>query len=457
MIYLDMIGEGYRIEPSVRSYELSVFEEAENIAYDVMHEVYFGKTPNLLLLEKKIEIARTKYRLDPMKFNISKEREEIENIISNEFGFACTSFHVDPSIYYNAWTYPVSSSGIDFRDYRKYLIVDKKGGFKYKPECNAYVVIRVTKGLFFSALFTPAEIVGIILHEIGHNFQDVISGSVKFFNTISQILKVIFIPILIIISPLQTPIRHVYIDTIKKLEKNNTEVINAFWTINNILKTFTDLGSMFINLIGNISIMISPIGYLSRLPDIFLKDIKDLITSPFDMLNFYSNYRQEQISDTFAVAYGYGEESSSALAKMREYCGNDALTKMIRDVPVIGAYCDLLNLPVTLIGGLLDPHPNTIARLNNNMKYIKREIVDKEHNPKMKKELSKQVVDIQAQMDKMNDLENQGFFFSNAFDKVLLICFGGDIKSIFGTGVPENFDKAYERALLQSAEIKRKK
>ena len=75
----------------------------------------------------------------------------------------------------------------------------------------------------------------------------------------------------------------------------------------------------------------------------------------------------------------------------------------------------------------------------------------------MKKELQKQLKEIDATMNKFLDAEDSGFFFSNQYDKVMLMMFGGDLRSGLVKGTNEEIDQAQARAEKQLEEIKSKK
>lgn len=427
-------------------------EAGYEACYSVIHEVFFGKTKEIQAIEKKIGEIRSKYQTNQMKANTSKEKADLEDMLCDAFGFKCCSLHIDPTPSYNAYTYPISSSVFDFRDFRK-LIVSKNGvGVKYKPEANIYLIVAVTKGLMFSSLFSDAEVTALILHEIGHNFQTAMSGKCRNLNMINKAFNLLLAPIIILTNPQSGPFRNNYIDFIKKIEKDFTGFADCYWMIKNLVITALSIGVGALMFISNITVMMNPLAVIQSIP----REIMSRLN--IDLLFLPAGVKSEIVSDAFATAYGYGAELSSGLSKIERTSGGVTPNQLIRDIPFIGSYFDLLNLPSKLICNVFDPHPNSIARMKNQLDYAKQELVSKETNPKMKKELQKQISEIERTMDKYLEIEEgDGFMFSKGLDTAMLGAFNGDIRNAMAKGTNQEFDQAVEMAKHQIEMAKRKK
>lgn len=433
--------------------ELMIESEAGYEAcYSVIHEVFFGKTKEIKAIELKIGEIRDKYKTSQMKANTCKEKAELEDMLCSAFGFECCSFHIHPTVSYNAYTYPISSSVFDFRDFRK-LIVSKNGvGVKYKPEANIYLIVSVTKGLMFSSLFTDAEVTALILHEIGHNFQTAMSGKCRNLNMINKAFNLLLAPIIILTNPQSGPFRNNFVDFIKKIEKNFKGFADCYWMIRDLVTSAISIGVGALMFISNITVMMNPIAVIQSIP----RDILSRLN--LNLLFLPAGLKSEIVSDAFASSYGYGSELSSALAKIERSSGGITPNQLIRDIPFIGSYFDMLNLPSKLICNVFDPHPNSIARMKNQLDYAKQELVSKETNPKMKKELQKQISEIERTMNKYLEIEEaDGFMFSKSLDTAMLGAFNGDIRNAMAKGTNEEFDQAVEMAKHQIEVAKRKK
>lgn len=450
-MYLEMIGAKQVVRESAPRYI------TENEKYLMsLQEVYYGKTKEIKDIEKKIGECREKYRTSPMKLNTAKEREELEELFCKAFGFECCQFTIDPSGLYNACTLPASSSITDYRDMKKYIVSKRGEGMKFTKEANVYLFILCTKGLFYSSNFTDAEITAILLHEVGHNFFTAITKKYITLHTINKVITLLYWPFILLLNGrngllLTTNLRNTYIDTIKKIRREHSELADAYWFINNFLTTLVGLGFSILVAIGNAIALLNPIGVLQNIPKQILNKLS------LDMIFIPLGYRNEAIADEFASTYGYGAELSTALTKIEQLSGGFVVDQIYRDIPLINAYYDLLNLPAKVITNTFDEHPATIARANNQLKYNKDQLLNtKGLNPKMKKQIQSDIKDIEKAMDGLTNAEDQGFFFSNMYAKSMLTIFCGDSRNIFAKGVEDDFDSAQERAEVQYKQIMKK-
>lgn len=450
-MYFDMISN---YPPSNINKEFDINEAREelyNYHMTVLDEAYYGKTKEIQSIEKKIGEIREKYAYKTAKANTCKEKEELEELFCEAFGFTCCSIHIDPSNGFNACTIPICNSVLDFRDFRKHIVSKNGQGIKYNKDANIYLIMNITKGLMFSSQFSDAEITAILLHEVGHNFQTAMSGKMRSLHMINKVFNLILAPIIMFMNPQAGPFRNAYTDLIKSFDKNYSEVANVYYTVNDFLTSVLEIGFSIISLISNITAMLNPIAVIEKIPENILRKLNlDLIFVP-------GGYKGEAISDNFASAYGYGVELSTGLAKMEKMSGGMVSNQIIRDIDLVGAYFDLLMLPNKIISNMIDPHPNTIARINNQYEFLHKEMIKKETNPKMKKELEKQLSELRKSMDKFVDAEEQGFFFSNRYDKALLMMCGGDIRNGFAKGINDDFDQAQIRAEKQLEVIKKRR
>lgn len=451
-MYLEMIGESSYSKTPAQAQLPEEYNSLSEYA-SIINEAYYGKTKEIKKIEAKIGEIKDKYGSykNQMKANTSKEKEELEDLFCDAFGFTCCSFHIDPEMTYNACTIPISSSVFDFRDFRKYIVSDGKG-IKYKKEANIYLIVKITKGLMFSSIFTPAEITAVLLHEVGHNFQSAMSAKAIYLNIPTKVLNLLQAPIAMIVYPQAGPFRNKYTDIVKSIEKNHKQFADCYWFIKNIIKTVQGVGLGVLLAILDAIDMTNPAGVIANIPRIILSKL----INPANILVLPGEYVGESVSDAFVTVYGYSVELTSAFSKMKEDSYGILPTKVYRSLGAIGAYYDLINLPARLIGILFDPHPNDISRLKSQVEYLEEELLKNEKNPKMKREIQVQINEINKNIDKFLDMEDAGYFFTNRVDKFLLMLFGGDPRKFIGDGISEEFDEAEERAERQLKEMKNK-
>lgn len=400
----------------------------DNIYMQILDEAYYGKNADLLAIEKKIGEIRMKYRATPNKVNSSKEVSELEELFCKAFGFAECQFTVDMSGLHNACTIPVSITDMGKTDS---MITTSASGIKFKKEANAYMFITVTKGLLFSSEYTDGEIVAVIMHEVGHNFQGALAPSMRTTRNINNILLWIFNPISMLFYG---PMKGKYTNLVNKLRSDNAGMVNAWYGFKNVVTTIAGIGYTAYSIFSNICLMMNPIGVIPAL----IKKIPSQVLG--SIINFLPlGYRDETVADSFSTAYGYGPELSSAFQKMKRADGGMVSDKIFRD-SFVGAYFDLCMLPFKIMSNCFDPHPNTIARLNNQYEMLEKELLKADLKPKMKAQIRKDLKDIGETMDAFLDAEDQGYFFSNALDRAMLDMCGGDIRKGFGKNTPAEFD-----------------
>lgn len=388
-----------------------------------------------------------------MKFNTSSDRDELERLFEKAFGFILVDFTITPGLLHNACTLPVSMEVFDFKDFRKYIVSNGKG-VKYTKDANAYVLMQVTKGLFFSSDYSDAEVTAILLHEVGHNFQTAMNGKCRNFTMIKKVINLMYFPLLMVKYPGVTPFKEQWYDFCRNLRKNHATAVGCFYTINNVLATIAQMIVGGIMLLNNISKLLNPVLVITSLPSTIARKFLD--TMGIDLILNIGDFIGETFADQFASAYGYGTEFSTAMRKMRDNCGGSSVDSAFRQMPLLNSYFDLLSIPEKILANIFDPHPNTISRIQSQIDYMENEIQhNKDLSPKMRKELKLQVAGVSRELQQFNDLNDPSFIFSNSLDKVFLMCFGGDIRNFTAKGTPEAFEAAQERAEEQLRSMKK--
>ena len=99
--------------------------------------------------------------------------------------------------------------------------------------------------------------------------------------------------------------------------------------------------------------------------------------------------QNEVIADKFAGIYGYGPEKASSLIKLHN-CKSKAEI-FTEKIPLIGKKAnEMFNINYIDINDY-DIHPNVIQRAHEEMKLLRREMAKTDCDPKLKKEMEKQV------------------------------------------------------------------
>lgn len=156
---------------------------------DILNEIYFGKTNNLLKIEDLFEKLKMKYPRKKVFSDSSCYRminkdpilNKIGESIASQFGFidVIVTFSNDPSL--NAYTVPVvegpNGSVYDMNeihlsnDKLKNSLTVGPRGLKFNTKKFASnLLICLNTGILFSNLLSVPELIAVLLHEIGHNF-----------------------------------------------------------------------------------------------------------------------------------------------------------------------------------------------------------------------------------------------------------------------------------------------
>ena len=158
------------------------------------NEAYFGKTQALLDLEDYISELRARYPFSS-KY-LATHNEEYKSILRDEiilkkipdciiktFGFNDIAIGLNRSTNVNASTliYPIKEQ----QDKPPTKVIISKYGFSFdKNSRQLNAIILLTLGLLFpredgKLSFSPAQIVAVLLHEIGHSFSPFLLGKLN--------------------------------------------------------------------------------------------------------------------------------------------------------------------------------------------------------------------------------------------------------------------------------------
>lgn len=146
-----------------------------------LDEAFVPKSKGMKEMEKCLHEIRTPYLVDynSLQFYIKRIRsaddaiQDDPNLIKfcklmeKEFVFESMSLVILRSDEMNALTLPVSKSVDKFKEQK---MLDSTG-MRYLKEARVNITVMITDSLLFNDQFTDAEILSILLHEIGHNFS----------------------------------------------------------------------------------------------------------------------------------------------------------------------------------------------------------------------------------------------------------------------------------------------
>ena len=366
-----------------------------------VNEAYFGKSPRLVEIERNIKIIRSKFGTGNSLFGgngvggvieQSEEWKRIRTLIEEQFGFYSVSLVLLRNAQLNACTYPITWTWDGSVDANKYLIVTKNG-MRYSKEAKFCTIIAITEGLLFNKDFTEGEVVGVLLHEIGHNFDTTVYKHVGSFVLFSLVLD--------LMSSIQTLDPMLFLSTIttstgirKSISTNLNDLMDTkIWAIYDTVKwilsvPFTILDKLLAPILKMFSYGSSAVmGVWTTLMSGGL--------SVFIMLG--GRYSAENFADKFAGMYGYGYEQITALKKMGTHTlGTEFI---IEKIPLIGHAYGLYFVAAGMLAGLAEPHPVFSARVKSIIGVISSDLKDKRIDKKTRDLIKKDLDNINKSLD----------------------------------------------------------
>lgn len=433
-----------------------------------INEVYFGKTPGIKALIKQFSTFRQACRIyaDPnderygtTKFingpaiNNKSELIEFNRMMENEFGFKSFALMIVPSSTKNLYTYPITLDFDVIGSTPKKNLTFAKDGFKYLRKAKFGVLVCITTDAFYDTDITDEELFAGIMHEVGHNFTSALSGNTMTLIGVRKFIHIMEVILNTVLNPNNA------IGNLTNLAQNTSAVKRLRNAINDALSK-NSFGRVFksvcwtvgavqqsiFDVIGDIAYFITTMAFLNPIVSILAGLTSGLSQLPATILG---GVKDEQIADDFATMYGLGPELLSGLDKLTYGRHNSSVIRTIMDdCPFIGHMTNLLWMPCSIVNGLFDSHPTHAERYKNEIKYLKAELNKQGLDPKMRKEITTQIEEIEEQFDQTYrkfDENRDTHSFSKIWQAYLYDEFDGGGKSVF-FAPPEDNHKEIDNA-----------
>jgi Zn-dependent protease with chaperone function len=240
---------------------------------------------------------------------------------------------------------------------------------RYKPGMNSFNLIHISPAMVAAGL-NGAELLAILLHEIGHDFYNtsILTKSFRLLAIIGNALEmatsvvihyITRLPSILVPDNLITQVIGAVIAFFESLATDVMYMIKHRKMTNALVQSLGVIGE-FINTIFGI------VGdYATTLKNIFVGPLLLILALPKQLLSFFlmDGLTEEKFCDEFAAIHGYGGELASALMKTKNptllYDSNQGTIQ--GQIAVLSAYFkDWSNSAINL----LDPHPSIQTRAN---------------------------------------------------------------------------------------------
>ena len=424
-----------------------VIKESQEIKQFV-NEAYFGDKQLEPILQQLHKLREPYLEKDGLftaflnEFNTDPELFKLNRMLEDQFGFKTCSITLINNKIINGYTYPIS-----YRDFGSGKnLVTTKNGFNFKPEAEYCLIIFVYSGCMLNPEFTDREIMGMLLHEIGHNFSSALSDNLC---SIRDLQHLINIPIALLQSLLLIKdgiysfhyTTKVATNINIKFRKQYPELYNfidkAKGSLNIISFIFREINDVLVN----ISILTNPISMI-------INNITRIIKNNLNLNRLFfglGGKKDEQIADNFATMYGYGPDNNSFLYKAEELAPATA-TRNLKDTPFFGILQQMVIIPIECTVYALDPHPKSIYRAMDASKYLEMELNNSTCDPKMKKEIEKEIKELNKILNQYTEknFKLSGVDVRAAYNQALIDLYDKkDRKNI--ERIYDDIDKKYKR------------
>lgn len=402
---------------------------------EYLREVYYGENANLREMQKCISNFRKDLfeKRITARLNTHPEIKRFNRLAEKEFGFKGFCLHIDPAQTVNAYTFPLYYNFNQFdpnKNLMSNLVVTNKG-YRFKKEAEYVCYVCVYRGIMNDRRLSDREIMAIILHEIGHNFQAAISDVQSGLSCTALLLYLVDMIYNVLLSQdIQSlfascfVIPFTLVGGIQKFLKGYDEILYKYFPnyyhITDVIETVIGF------LRYPIDRILRAINMMLKLPTLPIKLLIRL--NPLSLILFYStgNFRGEKMADNFPTMYGYGLDLALAVTKIEI---NKDMTKI--KIPLVSPVIGIIENTYRLLITIPDEHPAVVTRINDQLEYLKKEMDSEDFDSKFKKEVEDSMKNIQKQLDFITSTHYKGalsdYQYSNhLYQLTLYKLFGGD-------------------------------
>lgn len=385
--------------------------------YKSLLESYYGKPKEFVKIEKLLEkviVMVEDQMTQPVKsidINKSKEIKEIENLFTKFFGNYKTSITIYsaalPVNFGRPNAYTIPSSMVYFR--RK----DPNKPYKASAK-DLYINVNIDMGLIYAFKLTAEELMGIILHEIGHDFD------ASLFHLLTYVNIGIFFD-----NTGMTGLNNIFsfliTEPMSKIFQFGNRFVSQIPLLNNIVTTLSLAWFDFNSFLGTLTAL----NVIARLMNpIYLINL----INPANLFG----YAGEKYADSFAASYGYAVPLSSALNKFetaeKRGC---VLDSAVKTIPLINVFYNYNNVMIKLCTAFLDPHPNTYTRIQSQLNKLKRDLNDPSINKNIRNDLKKEIASLEKFIDNEvlneDELTKKGQVFTYLYGLTIMKVFDGKV------------------------------
>lgn len=358
----------------------------------ILLEAYRGKKSEFPEIEKQLKILINTIRQNTKRIGELKsindpvldthnlpENKELEKLLAKAFNLREVNVYWKPNMY-NAMTMPPILPKIN------QLNKNLDDG---STITNARIDIYIGEKIIELTTINEKELLGIILHEIGHCHT--MSPIMNFIRAMHMTL---FLPLVLF--------EKLMVFTGLKFDEFVRKYLPKLY---NLRKWYTGL-------------QIEALHPVMKLMNVGGKVDLSMWIPPASVI-MYGQYSEEKSADSFAVSYGYGPHVISGLDKMVKV-DNSIGSKTIAKNNMTRILSDSADLYMSLMCVLtLEPHPSINARYHNALRQLKEDLQDPELDPSYKKEMLQQIKEMEEIYEKLGKMDGDGVNFKYKVNTII--------------------------------------
>lgn len=367
-------------------------------------EAFYGKDKRFLKCEEALEMIRSDIRSGggyARRIDDSEGNELLQKTLCDIFGFRKMLIHWDISVTManSNWTLPTCAVVMEGKAILGKLPFDK---VPYDKNHSMTCVMDCSQSLF--KIMSNAQILAVILHETGHNFEVNPYKAIQFvIQTITLVsnnikLRRMFDTGLIPPEYLNQAIDASTKNIVKSVGSELLFTTNPGKPIYMFFSTLWDRIMQATTGLAKISQFFGKIAMgINRWCMVYLAPLTTLtvpiaaIVAPFGQAATVATRKGEQFADSFAAAYGYGTELSEALDLLSKYYVAPGPDYYKKANPFKKFLYNLGVANVEILQMLANDHGSAMSRTASMLDELRKSLDDTDLTMEQKKELNKEI------------------------------------------------------------------
>ena len=403
--------------------------------FDLMFEAFYGKDARFAKCEDTLQDLRNLCTVNGKSIHVPKlstkePNKVLEKQIADIFGFKDVMIHWDVSkvMVRSNYTLPTSHIIKGVKAIADGRIAEEGSIFSlskhpYDESHTMVCVMDISQSLF--EIMSNAEILAIMIHEIGHNFEvnpyAFIRDSLKMAATLLSIPKLLslFAPknikeALTVAGLDESSVGKYLINAAATVIQNSSSIIWNVLSLDALKKVglaMSNLWDYIVQRIPGMTSISNAFGYIARgitrWTQKYFAPLQALglplyvIASPIYHIASISTFKGEKFADSVAAAFGYGVPLSSALNKLEDYFLTNKTGDYYKNANGFQRFLyGLGRVNIEMLEMCMNDHGSAFQRTGNMLKMLEKDLASSDLDPEQKAALKIEIDSLRATYEK---------------------------------------------------------